>query len=145
MAKLEHSIVIKRPVEEVFEFMNNPENEKLYRSGLIETELTSEGSIGVGSTTREVSKFMGIKMESTGEVTEYEHNRLVASKSTSGPIPFTFKTTFDPVPDGTKVTMEFEGEIGGFFKVAESVVIKTGMKQIEGDFAKLKNLLEARG
>jgi carbon monoxide dehydrogenase subunit G len=142
MAKLDYTIVINRPVEDVFEFMNNPENEKLYRSGIIELEKISDGPIGVGTTTREVSEFLGVKMETTSEVTEYEPNKVIATKATSGPIPFTFKTTFEPVAEGTEVTAEFEGEIGGFFKMAESMVIKMGMKQIEGDFAKLKNLLE---
>jgi uncharacterized membrane protein len=107
MAKLEHSVVINRPVEEVFEFMNNIENEKLYRTDLLESEQTSEGPIGVGTTTREVTQFLGRKIETTAEVTEYVKNKVVASKSTSGPIPFKFRTSFEPVEEGTKVTMEF--------------------------------------
>ncbi len=145
MAKLEHSVVINRPVEEVFEFMNNIENEKLYRTDLLESEQTSEGSIGVGTTTREVSQFLGRKIETTSEVTEYIKNKVVASRSTSGPIPFKFRTRFEPVEEGTKVTMEFEGEVGGFFKMAESLVLKMGMKQIEKDFNTLKEILEADG
>ncbi len=145
MAKLEHSVVINRPVEEVFEFMNNIENEKLYRTDLLESEQISEGPIGVGTTTREVTQFLGRKIETTAEVTEYVKNKVVASKSTSGPIPFKFRTSFEPVEEGTKVTMEFEGEIGGFFKMAESLVIKMGMKQIEKDFNTLKEMLEGDG
>lgn len=145
MAKLEHSVVINRPVEEVFEFMNNIENEKLYRTDLLESEQTSEGSIGVGTTTREVSQFLGRKIETTSEVTEYIKNKVVASRSTSGQIPFQFRTRFEPVEEGTKVTMEFEGEVGGFFKMAESLVLKMGMKQIEKDFNTLKEILEADG
>jgi uncharacterized membrane protein len=143
MTKLEHSVIINRPVEEVFEFMTNPENEKKYRTDLLEMEVTSEGPMGVGSTTREVAQFLGRKIETTGEVTEHVKNKVVATKSTSGPIPFTFRTRFEPVEEGTKVTMEFEGEIGGFFKMAESLVVKMGMKQIEKDFSKVKDLLEA--
>ena len=145
MAKVDFSIVINRPVEVVFEFMSNPENEKLFRSDLIESVKTSDGPMGVGTTTREASKFMGMKIESTSEVTEYEPNKVITTKATSGPIPFTFKTTFAPVDAGTEVVTEFEGEIGGFFKVAESMVINKGMKQTKRDFAKLKDLLEAQG
>jgi uncharacterized membrane protein len=143
MAILEHSVVINRPVEEVFEFMSNNENEKLYRKDLLESEQTSEGPMGVGTTTREVTQFLGRKIESTSEVTEYVKNKVVATKSTSGPIPFKFRTSFEPVEDGTKLTVEFEGEIGGFFKMAESLVIKRGMKQIEKDINTLKEMLEA--
>ena len=99
----------------------------------------------MGTTTREVTQFLGRKIETTAEVTEYVPNKVVASKSTSGPIPFKFGTSFESVKEGTKVTEEFEGEIGGFFKVAESMVIKMGMKQIEKDFNTLKELMEGEG
>ena len=143
MAKLEHSVVINRPVEEVFEFMTNIENEKLYRTDLLESEQTSEGPFGVGTTTCEVSQFLGRKVETTGEVTEFVKNMVVATKSTSGSIPYKFRTSFEPVERGTKVTVEFEIEIGGFFKMAESFVIKMGMRQTEKDINTLKKMLEA--
>ena len=41
--------------------------------------------------------------------------------------------------------MEFESEIGGFFKMAESLVMKMGMKQIEKDINTLKEMLEGDG
>jgi len=41
--------------------------------------------------------------------------------------------------------MDFEGEIGGFFKMAESLVIKMGMKHIEKDINTVKEMLEGDG
>jgi carbon monoxide dehydrogenase subunit G len=145
MAKLEHSDVIKAPVEKVFEFMNNPEKELLWRPELIEMEQISEGPPNVGTTYREVTEFMGKKMETTAEITEYVPNKISSMKSTSGPISFELRGKFEPVEGGTRVTMEIEGEIGGFFKVAESVVIKIAKKQMEKQFERLKTLLEAQG
>ena len=50
MIKIKQSVTINRPVEEIFEYMVNPENEQRYRSGLLELEITSEGPYGVGTT-----------------------------------------------------------------------------------------------
>lgn len=144
MTKMEMSIVINRPVEEVFEFVTNPENEPLYRSGLLESEITSEGPYGVGTTTREVSQFLGRRIETTAIITEYEPNRKIALKTTSGPIPFNLSQTFEPVGGGTKVTTALEGEVGGFFKLAEPVVVRMGKRQAEAELANLKDLLETQ-
>lgn len=142
MAKIEHVAVFKAPIEKVFEFMNSPEKEKLYRPELIESEKTSEGPLGVGTTFREVTEFMGRRIETTAETTEYVLNKVSALKTTSGPIMFSMRATFEPVAEGTRVALEAEGEVGGFFKVAESVVMRMAKKQMETQFENLRKLLE---
>jgi uncharacterized protein YndB with AHSA1/START domain len=144
MAKLEAGITINRPIEEVFAFTSNPENEPLWRPELLELEQTSDGPIGVGTTFREVMQFLGRRIESTGEITEYEPNKRNAVKSTSGPFPFEITGTFEPVEGGTEVTFEVEAEIGGFFRFAEPLVARMGKRQMETQLANLKDLLEAQ-
>jgi uncharacterized protein YndB with AHSA1/START domain len=147
MAKLEAGITINRPIEEVFAFTSNPENEPLWRPELLELEQTSDGPIGAGTTFREVMQFLGRRIESTGEITEYEPNKRNAVKSTSGPFPFEITGTFEPVEGGTEVTFEVEAEIGGFcgfFRFAEPLVARMGKRQMETQLANLKDLLEAQ-
>jgi uncharacterized protein YndB with AHSA1/START domain len=144
MANLTHSVVINAPIEKVFEFMNSPEKELLWRPELIEMEQTSNGPMGVGTSFREVTEFMGRKMETTAEITEYVPNKISSIQSTSGPIPFKLKGEFEPVMGGTRVTMEIEGKIGGFFRVAEFLVLKMAKKQMEKQFENLKTLLESQ-
>ena len=143
MAKLEHSIVINAPIEMVFDFMNNPEKEMLWRPELIEMEQTSEGPVDVGTTYREVMKFMGRKLEITAEITEYLPNKVSSIKSTSGPIAFELRGIFEPVEGGTRVSMEIDGKISGFFNVAESLVMKMAKKQMQEQLQTVKTLLEA--
>jgi uncharacterized protein YndB with AHSA1/START domain len=146
MIKLENSVVINRPIDEVFEFMANSENNPQWQSGAQEVMKTSEGPIDVGTTYTSVSKILGRGIESTVEYTAYEPNGRLAGKTTSGPIPFQFETTFEPVAEGgTKVTSSGEGDVGGFFKLAEPLVARMLKRQTESDTANLKDLLEARG
>ena len=95
MIKVEHRIVINRPVEEVFAFHDNPDNQSKWESGIVEYEQTSEGPIGVGSTFREVRTVMGRRLESTTEITEHEPNKKFAIMTTSGPIPLKGTVTFE--------------------------------------------------
>lgn len=143
MAKFEISTVIKRPTEEVFAVMSNAENISKWQSGTIEAEKTSDGPIGVGTTWRTVSRFLGRRIESESEFTEYELNRKLGFKSKSGPIQFESRMTFERVEGGTRINTKFEAEIGGFFKLAEPLVMSMGKRQLEGDLANLKDLMEA--
>jgi uncharacterized protein YndB with AHSA1/START domain len=144
MAKLEASITINRPIEEVFAFTSNHENEFLWRTELLEMEQTSEGPIGVGTTYREVMQFLGRRIEATGEITKYEPNNMIAMRTTSGPLPFELTGTYQTVEGGTKLTFEVEAEVGGFFRFAEPLVARMGKRQMETQLANIKDLLEAQ-
>lgn len=143
MVKVETSIVINRPVEEVFEFVDNARNDLQWQSGVLESEQTSEGPVRVGTTFRTVNTFLGKRLESTVEVTEYEPNKKIATKSLSGTIPIEGSYTFESVEGGTKVVLKGEGDVSGVFKLAEPLVVRAAQRQFEGNFATLKDILEA--
>jgi len=145
MIKLESSVVINRPIEEVFEFADNPENEPLWQQATQEAELSSEGPMGVGTTLRRVTRFLGRTIESTSEVTEYEVSRKRGGRSTSGPMPYEFVEIYESVEGGTKITATGQIDVGGFFKLAEPVIARMAKRQQEASFANLKDLLEAQG
>ena len=143
MAKIETSIVINRPIEEVFAVLSDLENNAKWSSGFVEVKKTSEGPIGVGTTWRAIQKVLGQRIETEAELTEYEPNRKFAAKSKSGPIPVEVRQTFDPVEAGTRVSIEGQLEPGGFFKMAEPLVTRMLKRTLETDFANVKDLMEA--
>jgi uncharacterized protein YndB with AHSA1/START domain len=71
----EHTVVIKRPVEEVFAFVTDPNNDPLWQMTILGTEQTSEGPVDVGTTLRNTAKFLGRRIETTMEATENEPPR----------------------------------------------------------------------
>ena len=144
MANYEQSVLINRPVEDVFEFATNPANEPLWNTGMQDSEITSEGPLGVGSKVRSMSHVLGRSVETTWEVTEYEVNRRKAVKSTSGPVPFEATSVFESVEGGTKLTFTIQAEAGGIIGLISPVIIRMGKGQTENSFANLKELLEAQ-
>jgi uncharacterized membrane protein len=142
MATLEISIVINRPVEEVFAFVSNSENYPKWSSWSREVKITSAGPIGVGTTYRAVVTFLGRRIEGEIECTEYEPNRSYATKSTSGPFPAESRVTFERVEGGTRVTNTLVAEPGGFFKLAEPLLVSMIKRQFEANMANLKDLME---
>jgi uncharacterized membrane protein len=144
MARVEASVVIDRPLEEVFAFAGNLENHTQWNSGVVEAEQTSEGPIGVGTTFRGVDHFLRQRVEWTSEVTEYQPERRVDYTIAAGAIHLEESCTFEPVEGGTKLTVLYEGEAGGIIKLAEPIVVRMLQRQTEGNLANLKDVLEAR-
>jgi hypothetical protein len=65
MPRVEESIVLERPAEEVFAFVTTPENDHLWSSTAVERSRDSEEPLGVGSRIRAIDKFLGRRIEST--------------------------------------------------------------------------------
>ena len=144
MMNIEQSTVITRPSEAVFAFVTDVEKLSQWMSELVEAKQSSDGPMGVGTTISAVAKPLGRRVESTLEVVEYEPNRRFVLKSTSGPVANEDTFTFEPVKGGTEVTRKTEGEMGGFFKLAEPLVDRMLRRQFETNLANLKDLLEAQ-
>ena len=142
MIKVEASIVIQKPVAEVFSYSNDPANNTKWQEGLVESKITSPGPVGVGTQITDVRKFLGRDMDSKLEVTAYEPNKRISLKTISGPIKFEITQTYEPAGGGTKLTMTGEGEPGGLFKLAEGAVKKQFETQLQGDLGRLKKVME---
>ena len=75
------------------------------------------------------------------ETIAYEPTRLATWKAVSGPLPLTFSRAFDGVEGGTRITMRYEGE-HGLLRLAGPLIAGIGRRQLEGDYPKLKQVLE---
>ena len=141
MLKVTSSVVINKPVAEVFAFVTNPENDTQWEGGL--DRVIPEGpQDAVGAKYTEVRKFMGQEMKSTLEVTTYEKNAKWGSKVLKGPVPFEVLITYEPEGSGTRMTTQVEGEPKGFFKLAEGALQGQLQKSLDEDGERLKKLLE---
>jgi hypothetical protein len=75
--------------------------------------------------------------------TEFEANRKVTVKFTK-PFPTTSTITFESVAGATRVNQTIESEPGGFFKLAEPLVVTMAKRQFQNDLDNLRDLMEAR-
>ena len=142
MIEVKQDIHIDKPAAEVFAFISDFGKSAQWQSGLVRSEQTSSGAMGVGATGVVVQKFMGKEMSNEIVVTSYEAPKRFGAKTTSGPVQFQFEASLAEMGGGTHVSMHMTGEAGGFFKLAEGMVQKELEKSIGGDLAKLKQVLE---
>ena len=142
MVHIEFSIDVDRPPSEVFAYLTDAGSLPEWQSSAVEAHW--EGDKARGAHVKEVRKFLGRRMESDLEVTEYEPDQRFALKVLSGPVPFSVRHTLEPRNGGTRLTFVGEGEPGGFFKLAEPIVARTAERQFKSDFETLKEVLEAK-
>ena len=143
MIKVEASVVINRPASEVFAYSADPANNSKWQEGLVESRVTSEGPLGVGTQITDVRMFLGRDLDSKLEVTAYDPGKRIALKTVSGPFRFEITQTFEPAEGGTRVTTVGQGEPGGLFKLAEGAVKKQFETQLQADLVRLKKVLES--
>jgi uncharacterized membrane protein len=143
MTTIERSIVIDRPVEEVWEFVHDTADNILWQTTLAESEKLTEGPMDVGTRVREVRHFLGLRIESTWEMTEYEPYRTSAIRGVSGPIPLSGRYRVEGFEGGTRFTVTGELDAHGFFKLAEPVFARIAGRELEANLGHLKDLLEA--
>ena len=143
--KAEHTVVIERPREEVFEYLTTVDKLPEWQSSVLETHKHTDGPVGVGTSFTEVRKFLGRQLESRLEVTEHEPPERFSLRVVEGPVPFDVRHVLRASDGGTTLEVVIEGDPGGFFKVAAPLVARQGKRQLESDFGTMKTLLEARG
>jgi len=128
MWKAEHSVVINRPIEEVFAFVTDTEKQTEWNGELVESKKTSDDPRGVGTTFTGVVKFLGRRIEATNEVTEYEVNRKMGTKVT-GPMSAVGSHTFESVEGGTRLTFVVEANTSGVLKFADPLIARMFKRQ----------------
>ncbi len=135
--KVEETVEIGRPAEEVFAYVTDPENLATWAGVVV--EVRKDG----GDRFTLVQKFLGRRFETPCEVVVSEPNRRFVYRSTGGPIPLTFTCTLEPSGTGTHFTQEGEGEPGSFFGLVGPLFERAAKRQVRHDVETLKDVLES--
>ncbi len=144
MVNVETSVVIQRPIDEVFGYLTDCTMNPTWLSMVLDAQWTSPEPHEVGATGVMTARFLGRRFEVPFEVVAYERPYRSAIRSGGGPFPLRGEYTFEPVEGGTRVRLSMEGTTQGFFKLADSLVGPMFKRGMRADLANLKTLLEAR-
>jgi len=144
VVRAEESIFVERPIEEVFAYLTDLERVPEWQTNVLFLQAQSPGGLRTGAQLVELRKFLGRKVESVVEVTEYEPPHRYTIKVQSGPIPFEISNVLSESDGGTRIDAVVEGEPGRFFGLVEWRVVKAVERELWNSLATLKDILEAR-
>lgn len=141
------SIVIRRAVADVFEYMNDVAREPEWQPQLRSAEQSPPGPAAVGSERRYVSDFLGRTVENTYVIRVWEPNRRLRLETTAGSaLSATSDIRWEEVPGGTRVTMSVEGEPKGVLRfVPRALAEATFERELRSALERVKERLERGG
>jgi polyketide cyclase/dehydrase/lipid transport protein len=142
MINLTTSVLVYRPIKQVFDFISTAENDFQWKYGTLASAQVSEGAVGVGAFFRTIGHLMGRRVHETFEITEYEANRKYGFKSLSGPLQSQTLYTFEVAGGSTKISVSTQANVINFFQIRESILEKQLKKQLKENLAMLKGILE---
>ena len=142
--KVEQSVVIERPLEEVFGFLADLRNWSLWQPDLRVSEQISGGSMEAGATFQQALDIKGRRVELLCEMTGNEPNEKLSFACDREDMALAFDFVFDPVENGTRLTGRGEGRLNGFYSLFEPLVDREANQQVKTNLHNLKDYLESR-
>jgi len=142
MVLIEGEMVIKRPPEEVFDFVADESNEPLYNPRMRRAEQISDGPIGVGTRFRAQTASMGRPVDMVIEFTGYDRPRRIEETAHTSAMHLQGSLTFEAVPEGTRMRWSWDLHPEGFLRLMSPLVTRLGCRREQAVWGGLKQLLE---
>jgi uncharacterized protein YndB with AHSA1/START domain len=139
---IDHTVTLRAPAAEVFEYLTDPEKATAWQSSLVDAHFSPAGRMQLGTRITEVRKVLGRKLESTVDVTEFEPPRRFGGRVVAGPVQWEFRYTLAESEGSTTLSFDLEGDPGRFLGPAKPLVLRAMKKQLVGDFSRLKEIAE---
>ena len=149
--KIEESVLINRPAQDVFAYLEVRAHDADWMEAVVESEWLDEAanhptSIEIGRRGRMVLKMPGRRAEFVDEVTDYVPGHRIAHRTVDGP--FDLRTACLCEPEGAACRATVVGVVdrlpGGVLgRLAEPFFLRTMRRGFRSDLARLKHILEA--
>lgn len=143
MATITESVVIARPIHEVFAFIADARNDPLWCPNVRESEQTQGEGPAVGARYREVHKPGPKAAELDIEMLEHDPPRRAAWRASDESGTFVVSYDLEPVAgDATRVTQTDETLFQGLTRLLAPVIHFSVRRTLPKQFATLKSHLE---
>jgi uncharacterized membrane protein len=142
VVEFQHSVVVNKPVNEVFAYMADFRNNPKWSPDIAEVTKVSLQPPGKGTTWRQVVVARNRRMPYDLTVDQFEGNRMYHFKGTGGAIDYEVTCRFEPAQAGTKVSIAVSGQVKGFAKLFRGAVERSFREAIMSSADNLRKVLE---
>ena len=141
MAIVETSVTINKPVEKVFEFITNLQNQTKLNSTL--TEVVLSGPMAVGTKFTMKGTVMGRAFETNNEIVSLEPNKKFGMKTIAAPPASDVTSTYilDKDGAGTKLTIQMDTVVMAMGM--EAMVINQLKTGLDSTLTAVKKVIES--
>ena len=136
-----NDVTIARPVDQVFAFFANPENDTRWRPGL--TKITHESGDGVGARyVQQMKGPAGASIKTTTEVVTLDPPTRIEFVTVKGFVQPRGRFLFSEADGGTNVRFELEVHLGAVKGLLMGSTIKKTLASEVGNLTRAKDVLE---
>ena len=143
MSRIVNSVVIDRPIEDVFAVLTDVEKTGVWFPGEVKEHWTSPPPHGVGSTRHAVAKVFGMRTENDAVAIEYDPPHRAAMAGTSPNAPFVTALDFRPEGSVTRVDVTTDLNFQGAQRLLGPVFSRLMARQWGKGLLTLKRLMES--
>jgi uncharacterized protein YndB with AHSA1/START domain len=143
--RFDATVVIDRPIEEVFAFLADGTNDRKFSPRVLEIAKTTDGSPGVGTVYASTVKDAGVKTKREFKITEFEPPTRIRWTEVSKNLVSVPEGGYDLAPEGTgtRLTIHNNFEGHGLGKLIAPLALRSARKGAD-DFANsIKRAVEA--
>jgi uncharacterized protein YndB with AHSA1/START domain len=139
------TVVIDRPIEDVFAFLADGENDPKFSPRVLEIAKTTDGPPGVGTVYASTVKDAGVKTKRQFKLTEFEPPTRIRWAEISKNAVTASEGGYDLAPegDGTRVTIYNVLEGHGFGKLIAPLALRSARKGADDFGRAIKAAVEA--
>jgi carbon monoxide dehydrogenase subunit G len=143
--RFEGTAVIDRPIEQVFAFLADGENDPKFSPRVMEIAKTTDGPPGVGTVYASTVKDAGMKTRREFELTEFEPPTRIRWAERSKNLVTASEGGYDLAPEGagTRVTIHNVLEGHGLGKLIEPLALRSARKGADEFANAIKRAVEA--
>jgi len=141
VAGFELTMEIRRAPEDVFAYLTEVSNLPEWQSSARSAQ--ADGKVRKGARIHERRSFMGKDVKTEVEVTGYEFPERFDLRSRGGPVSYEIHHVLKRVGASTQLRVRADVKIGAMMRIAAQGALKMAEREFRGDFARLKQILEA--
>jgi uncharacterized protein YndB with AHSA1/START domain len=143
--RFEATVKIDRPIEGVFDFLADGENDPKFSPRVLEIRKTTDGPPGVGTVYASTVKDAGMKTKREFELTEFERPARIRWAERSKNLITASEGGYDLAPDGdgTRVTIHNVLEGHGLGKLLAPLAVRAARKGADDFGRAIKTAVEA--
>jgi carbon monoxide dehydrogenase subunit G len=142
--RIELTEVVNRPMDDVFAYLSDPQKHAEWVGPVVSDSNQSEGATHEGTTFHEDGKLLGRRVGSNWTVTKYDPPHAYEQEAKIGKAHMRVAFTLTAEGEGTRIDQVTEGETGGLFRLADSVVARVLKNQQQADLDNVKLILESQ-
>jgi hypothetical protein len=141
MASFENTVIIRRPVEDVFAFLADFQNVPKWNYAIVETTKVSPGPVGVGTTYRQI-RSVPSRSEESFEVTVFEPASQLEVQGQIGPFRARISYLLEPTGSDTRLRNAVDLGFSGLSSLVAPLAAARVKHAVAANLDTLKQLLE---